>query len=478
MKFISFEKSRFNHFGLFYFGFTFIIVFFILFHVFNRWEMFDFLGDFISVEKSFSSQKRVVFIEGQDAYFSYDGISYKKISPGLSIKNDIIIQTNSGSIIFFIENNGYYHVHPDSTLHIEYLDNYNFVPFERASQISLFKGKLSIETEFLSYKSRLSVRTPELICSVNKGKFIIERDIDKEITRLNTLKDIVQYRPMITNSQTRDNPEQIPDYISTFHRELKTGEKISLSQQDLMTLRKMLFHSEEVDSQKFDFIDNLSNVQEAGEQTGEFSYFHFDKNNFENNCSLILNIEHNSNLYFDDFLLDNNFYMLYLKRESYTIIEKLPFTGVFYRLNLMEDKIKSLSFATHRGLRSIYINDKKINYIVSAFNEEISLDTSSYQIIKPAMPKYSEDSYLLIETDLPLAGLYLVSYDSSLKIAGFTGVLDSFFIDGSKVYIYKKKSSFSNISSQLLYLGKENYLSGEKVLYLFLEYRPYYSISL
>jgi len=455
-----------------YFVLSFTIVFFLFVFVFGFYLKIEFFG--LENNKELKSSVFITHIEGNEVYYRYKNKSKRTIIYNDEIKKQVTIETGNNSYIgFYIKDQGYFFLYPNSSLFIEEMDSFLLKKYEKRSFYILENGLLYFDINLFSKNSYLIIKTDDAYFRMTKSKSMIDKTNEFK-TKIFCFEGSVNFRPYSSKFEFFESKKNY-DISSSIERLLNNSNILTNNHFTTITLEdhkkfdSMLTRIYESKNTKFiskDFIKNSLPITFYQTENVNFYLPDFDILTYDLNSRLLeFTTPEFGDIFFNDTKLEKNKrYLFSVKSENSFIIHDLDFTKIIYNITLNDKEHKYIKIKEMSGIKTIQINDKKTDFFIE--KDVTDLDIKNFQFYKIVNNReYIKDIY--IKSDIEIQKIYFIlkkeiEINNFFKIGEIKlnnvkyNIYDYGFDDNKNIFI-RFNENVDEESIKVLFLFDESY---------------------
>ena len=447
------------------------LIFFLLLFLFGFYIKIDFVN--LENNKEIKSTITITHIEGNEVYYRYKNKIKKRISYYDEIKKNVTIETGDNSNAgFYIKDQGFYYLYPNSSLYIYELENFMLKKYEKRSIFILESGILFSDINLFSKNSYIVIKNDDAYFRISKSRSIIDKS-EEFSSKIFCLDGSIIFRPY---SQKFDFFERKKDYevSSSIERLLNSVNVLYQNQSTEITSNdkkkfdialSRIYQSKNTKFINKDFIKNSLPITIFKNENINFTLPDFDISKFDiTNEEIEFISPDNGDFYYNNIKLEKNKrYLLPVFNQQTELVNDLGYTKLIYLINNSNNGYKLVKIKNLTGVSSIKINDKEATLFLEKSNRikhqnyQFYKVTNNYEYIKNIYVKSDIDIqkiYLLLKKDLDISNFFKIG---KINLNGeMYNIYDYGFDDKKNIFIQMNDKINDDILN-ILFLFDESY---------------------
>ena len=428
------------------------------------------VSDLLFKEKDLEVVSKIVYVEGNDVYFAFKGGNKNELEYNTAIKSGMIIETGKNSYAgFYIKDQGYYYLFPETSIYIKKLEKYITEKSVKESLINLEKGVFYLDVNFYSINSYLSLETQDCVCELNEAKLLLDKTKDFE-TEIFCFGGKINYRAYSEKFKFFEQKKNL-SLTNSIERLINSSNVLNKNrhvvvdvtdQNRLDSILNRLYESENTNLLSKEYITSLLKI--ADKETGsgimlnyEIPDFDMIKFNVGDKGYMGIVTPANNRIEFNDRTLDNNDRYLYcLDTGGYTVVQDLEFTKIMNNFNINENGFTGLVIEDVYGITDAYLDNMRMNISTTLYDAEDGNGQKRKSLLVSltgnGFDSQGNENTISLNSDLPVKKFYLLSV-SNITSDNILQTGKSELIGGKRYGVYEVAINNKN-NLQLTINGK------------------------
>jgi hypothetical protein len=407
----------------------FVIIFFSFLYIMFVLDIRFPLSDFFFKEKNLEVVSKIIYLEGNDIYFTAKGGNRSRVDSNSGIKSDIIVETGKNSYVgFYIKDQGYYFMYPETSIYIKKIEQYITEKSIKESLINLEKGRIYMNINFYSINSYLAVETQDCYCEMNESGILFDKTKDFE-TKIVCYSGKANYRAysekfnffeenkniLITNSIER---------LINSSNTLVKGRYAVINvtyQNKLDNILNRLYESKNTNLINKDYISSFLKIPDFEMNAGEKAKYvipDFDiiKYNLNEKGYVEITTPGDSDVEFNNKRLERNTkYSFFLETGKYTFFQDLGYSRVLYNVLINDNDHKGIQIRNISGINGVYLNNVKSPFKTEQYVNTGNIPDFNNSLLLKIANNRGEVKTVGLTADMNLKNLYFLSYDAVIS---------------------------------------------------------------